>query len=264
MLKSSILFKSYICVLAVLIYPYHAFCAPGDSSALSPEVQAKIAAAMSEADHNRDAEAFDLMRQVVASAPGNAHLNLLAAGEAIESMQPDLALQYALKAEQLDPGDWTIHLTLLAAYAGMGNVQERERQRAIVRQFHFDGAHPEAAQSTSFMVEYFPVRNYRVRAIEYFLPQGEENFAYRFQVYDQSGRQVWSIALESDDLSQPSWIATHHQLAAIGQREYSLEGYGEGNHTLYRNFSGKPSYDDVRAEVVKILNAPTTVLRAAE
>lgn len=264
MLKSRFLFLFSVAAIAVLVSPCLALSAPAGASALSPEVQAKIAAAMSEADHNRDAEAFDLMRQVVASVPNDAHLNLLAAGEGIEAMRPDLALQYAQKAEQLDAGDWTIHLTLLAAYAGMGDVQERERQRALVRQFHFDGKHPEAAQSNSFLVEYFPVRNYRIRAIEYFLPYGEEHFAYRFQVYDQSRRQVWSIALESDDLSQPSWIATHRQLAAAGQREYSLEGYGEGNHTMYRYFSGKPSYDEVKAEVVKILNAPTTVLRAAE
>lgn len=104
------------------------------------------------------------------------------------------------------------------------------------------------------MVDYFPVGENRVRAIEYFTPAGKDHFSYRFLVYDRQRTQTFSIALESDDLDQASWAGAHAQLAAAGEREYSLDGYGADSHTTFRSFSGKPSYDEVKTEVIRILN----------
>jgi hypothetical protein len=66
--------------------------------------------------------------------------------------------------------------------------------------------------------------------------------------------------LESDDVDQASWAKAHASLAAAGERAYSLDGYGAGTHRTFRNYSGKPSYDQVKADVVKVLNSPESPL----
>lgn len=219
-----------------------------------PGEQAKIDSALSQMKQHQDAKALDLFGQVLAADPDNAQVNLLAAGAAIENFQPDLALKYAEKAHQLDPNAWQVHLTLLVADAGANRIKERDEERQLVRQFHSDGKHPDATQANGFMVDYFPLKSYRVRAVEYFSPIGKQHFAYRFLVYDQQRTLLWTVTLESDDLDQTSWATAHAELAKRGEREYSLEGYGVETHTTYRNYSGKPSYDDTKADVVKILN----------
>jgi tetratricopeptide (TPR) repeat protein len=221
------------------------------------EEQATIAAALEQTKQNQNAKALALLEQVLSADPNNESVNLLAAGAAIGAFQPDVALKYAQKAHELDPADWKVHLTLLAADAGTGRLRERDAERELVRQFHNDGKHSDAAQSNGFMIEYFPVKNYRVRAIEYFAPVGKTHFVYRFAVFDQDQKPIWAVALESDDLDQASWAAAHKEQAAAGEREYSLDGYGKDAHTTYRNYSGKPTYDEVKAEVVKVLGEMT-------
>lgn len=226
--------------------------------------QAAISAALDQMKQHQDAKALVLFRQVLSVDPQNAQVNLLAAGAAIENMQPDLALEYAQKAQQLDPAAWQVHLTLVVADAGVNHLEDRDRERQLVRQFHSDGKHPEAAQSNGFMVDYFPFQDYRVRAVEYFSPVGKQHFSYRFLVYNPDRKQIWAVALESDDIDQASWASAHAQLAAAGEREYSLDGYGPDTHITYRSFSGKPSYDEVKAEVVKVLKErPLPVAGAA-
>jgi tetratricopeptide (TPR) repeat protein len=216
--------------------------------------QAIISAAFERSKEHQDAAALSLFSQALAQDPNNAAVNLLAAGSAIESLQMDLALKYAQKAQQLDPADWKVHLTLLVADAGTGKLKERDQERELVRQFHSDGKHPDATQSNGFMIDYFALKDYRVRAVEYFAPMGTPHFSYRFLVYNQDRKQLWTVALESDDLDQASWATAHKALAANGEREYSLDGYGANVHTTYRDYSGKPSYDEVKAEVVKVMN----------
>jgi hypothetical protein len=233
------------------------------SSAPKADERAKVSAAMEESRQHQDAKALELYDQVLAEDPGNAPVNLLAAGAAIESLQMDRALRYAQRAQQLDPSDWKVHLTLLVADSGVGRLKDRDEERKLVRQFHEDGKYPDAAQSNGFMVEYFPLKDYRVRAIEYFAPIGKERFSYRFLLYGPERAELWAVALESDDLDQASWAQAHKELAAAGQREYSLEGYGTGKHTTYRSYSGKPSYDEVRADAVKVLSEQIQSVPAA-
>jgi hypothetical protein len=256
-------FKFFLCVSLVCAIPLAAqstvspapqHAPPALAPAVGANEQATITAALEKTKAHDDAEALRLFSLVLAQDPNNAQVNLLAAGAAIESLQMELALKYAQRAQQLDPGDWKVHLTLLVADAGTGRLKERDQERELVRQFHADGKHPDAAQSNGFMVDYFALKDYRIRAVEYFAPIGKPHFAYRFLVYGQDRKQLWTVALESDDLDQASWASAHKELAATGAREYSLEGYGTDTHTSYRDYSGKPSYDDVKAEVIRILN----------
>ncbi|HEX5234071.1 MAG TPA: tetratricopeptide repeat protein [Silvibacterium sp.] len=184
------------------------------------------------------------------------------------------ALPYFEKALQLAPDDPTIHGLLLQAYAQSGDKADRDQQRAILRGFHTDGKHPGFAQIPSYLIETIPLDGKVIQANEFYEPSGEFHFYYRFNIFDSAGNIQSFIALESDDADQASFAKQHPKQAAAGERRFSLDGYSkspDGNVTqaLYTFYDGQPTYDDVRALVLKLVQTgkapvPPTPAKAAK
>ncbi|HEY1499844.1 MAG TPA: hypothetical protein VGF88_09720 [Acidobacteriaceae bacterium] len=204
---------------------------------------------------NNPRKALADFQQVLQSDPNNTAANLLASTAAVELYQGQLAVQYAEKAKQLDPSNWKIHTTLVAAYSAAGMKQQRDGERRLLEELHRTGA-SDARVATGFLVEMFPVGAYRVDAVEYFEPVGKFRTYYRFLVRQADGHRVWEIDVESDDFDQKSWAAAHADQAAAGERQFQVTGHGEeGNPIDYRVFSGKPDYDNIRVMVVEVLRS---------
>ncbi len=208
---------------------------------------------------NQPRAALTNFQQALQADPQNATAAQLAATAALELYQAPLAVQYAEKAHQLDPQSWKIHTTLVAAYAAAGNKQQREQERALLRQLHTTGP-PDARQATGFLLEMFPAGSNRVDAVEYFEPVGKFHTYYRFLVRQPDGRRIREIDVQSNDFDQKSWAQAHPTQAAAGQRQFQLTGRGDDDkETDYRMFSGQPDYDGIRAMVVGILQAQPPV-----
>jgi tetratricopeptide (TPR) repeat protein len=204
---------------------------------------------------NQPREALNDFQRVLVSDPNNVAANLLASTAAVELFQGAVAVQYAEKAEKLDPGNWKIHTTLVAAYAAAGMKQQRDRERVLLRDLHRSGA-PDARLATGFLVEMFPMGADRVDAIEYFEPFGRFHTYYRFLVRQPDGKRTREIDVESDDFDQKSWAEAHPAEAAAGERQFQIAGHSEGGNPVdYRMFSGKPDYDNVRVMVVEALRS---------
>lgn len=202
---------------------------------------------------NQPRQALADFQRVLQTDPDNATANLLASTAAVELYEGALAVQYAEKARQLNPQDWKIHTTLVAAYAAAGMKQPRDQERATLRQRHRDGP-PDAREATGFLVEMFPAGAWRVDAVEYFEPMGEFHTYYRFLVRRADGNRVWEIDIQSNDFDERSWAAAHVGEAAAGERQFQLSGHGaDGKEVDYRMFSGKPDYDAFRGMVAQIL-----------
>jgi len=204
--------------------------------------------------HDNEARtALTDFQQVLESDPNNTAANLLASTAAVELFQGQAAVQYAEKARQLDPGNWKIHTTLVAAYSAAGMKQQRDQERALLHEMHKTGA-SDARLATGFLLEMFPVEQYRVDAVEYFEPLGKFHTWYRFLVRQANGHRVWEIDVESDDFDQKSWAEAHPREAAAGERQFQITGRGgDSNSVDYRMFSGMPDYDNIRVMVVEIL-----------
>lgn len=212
-----------------------------------------LAQGMAALKENQAREALNDFQRVLVSDPNNVAASLLASTAAVELFQGPLAVQYAEKAEKLDPGNWKIHTTLVAAYAGAGMKQQRDHERTLLRELHGTGA-PDVRLATGFLVEMFPVGADRVDAIEYFEPVGRFHTYYRFLVREPTGKRVWEIDAQSDDFNQKSWAEAHPTEAAAGDRQFQITGQGDDGNTVdYRVFSGKPDYDNVRVMVVEAL-----------
>jgi tetratricopeptide (TPR) repeat protein len=206
-----------------------------------------------QANHPR--QALTDFQGVLQSDPNNTAANLLASTAAVETFQGQLAVQYAEKARQLDPGNWKIHTTLVAAYSAAGMKQQRDRERALLEQLHKTGA-PDARQATGFLLEMFPLNAYRVDAIEYFEPMGKFHTYYRLLVRQANGHRIWEVDVQSNDFDERSWAEAHGTEAAAGERQFQITGRGSDSQEVdYRMFSGRPDYDNIRVMVVEILRS---------
>lgn len=233
--------------------------------ATPPTVQTALASLQS----GHAAEALADFQRILAADPSNATANLYAATAALETYNGALAVQYAEKARQLDPHDWKVDTTLVAAYAAAGKKQERDALRAQLRRLHSGTADApdsrDARLASGFLLEMFPVEvhpsaqtgpaeTYHVDAIQYFEPMGELRTYYRFLVRRPTGPRLWEIDIQSNDFDETSWTQAHRAEAAAGLRQYQISGHSDsGQEVDYRLYSGKDDYDAFRAMVVNIL-----------
>jgi tetratricopeptide (TPR) repeat protein len=206
---------------------------------------------------NQPQQAFSLFQQMIAADPQSAAANLLAATADLSLYQPQDALRYALRAQVLEPSSWKVHTSLVIAYSMAGDVAHRDAEIAILRKDHDDPALPEARQTSGFLLDLFKVGRFHVEAVEYFHPIGRYNTYFRFIIHNAAGARIWNIEVDSDSLNQSSWAASYPREAAQGQRQFQIESEPGDNQVSYRSFSGAPSYDYIKPQIVKILTAQT-------
>lgn len=216
------------------------------------QLVASAGAAMRE---GRPADALASLKQVLATDPDNAAANLLAASAEVALFEPTDAVRYGEKARALEPDNWKVHTTLVTAYSMAGDVPHRDAERAALRKAHGDPALPDARETSGFLLDRFKAGRFRIDAVEYFQPLGRYNTYYRFLLRNAAGARVWTIEVNSDSLNQASWAKAYPQQAREGQRQFQIESEQGPNHTEYRTFSGAPSYDYMKAQIVKIVGA---------
>jgi len=206
---------------------------------------------------NQPQQALAIFQQVLRANPNDATANLLAASAAVSLYQGDQAVRYAEKALQLDPQNWKVHTTLVVAYSQAGKKDQRDQERAILRKLHDDPHAPDAMQTSGFLLDLFPVKQYRVEAVEYFRPIGKFHIYYCFFIRNAAGKRVWQIDAESNDFDEDSWAKAHPQEAAAGDRQFQIVGTGSDVNVDYGMFSGTADYDKIRPQIVAIIQAQT-------
>ena len=231
-----------------------ALATPATVSQQPPQVQQAASALHA----GQPEQALALLQQALAAEPDSAPANLLAASAEIALYQPARAVRYAEHAQTLEPDNWKVHTTLVTAYAMAGDTVHRDAERALLRKDHDNPALPDARETSGFLLDLFRAGDYRVEAVEYFKPLGKYNTYFRFLIRNEQGVRVWTIEVNSDSLNQASWAQAYPKQAAEGQRQFQIESAQGPNHTEYRTFSGAPSYDYAKAQVLRILTAQTT------
>jgi tetratricopeptide (TPR) repeat protein len=233
--------------------------APASPSSIpsAPSTAALAEQGLAALKSNQSQQALEDFQQALQSNPNDIAANLLASTAALNLYKGDLAVQYAEKARQLDPDNWKVHTTLVAAYAAAGKKDQRDSERETLRKLHADPQARDAMQTSGFLLEIFPVKQYRVEAVEYFKPVGKFRVYYRFVLRNAQGKRVWQIDAESNDFDQKSWAQAHPEDAAAGKRQFQLVGDDAASHTDYRMFSGLPDYDLIRQQVVAVIEEQT-------
>ncbi len=238
---------------------------PDPDAKIDPQAQAKVIADLQAKNFN---DALAGAKAILAANPDSPKANKLTGVVLLDQQKASDALPYFQKALQLSPDDPTINALLVQTYAQTGDKARRDEQRAILRGYHSDGKHPAFAQIPAYLIETIPVGDKIIQAIEFYEPAGQFHFYYRFSIFDSTGKIQSFIALESDDADQALYSQQHPKEAATGERRFSLDGYsqsadGHVTQALYTFYDSQPSYDDVRALVIKLVQEGKSPVPAA-
>jgi tetratricopeptide (TPR) repeat protein len=247
--------KILTCVSALLLGS--CLCA-GQAAPPAPAAQpdaSLFAAVRASLDAGKKDEALAKAMDIVKAWPNNADANAITGFVLLQMAKPGDAMPYIRKAQSIDPGDPRIHLLLVQVYAEQGDTEHRDQEIALLRGYHSDGRHPEFARLTGFMIEEIPAGSKKVQAEEYFQPVGRYHFYYRFNVYDATGKLEEFFALASEDEDQAFFEEAHPKRAKAGERRFSIDEYTGNSQALLGFVDGEPSYDVLRARILKALSA---------
>ena len=199
-------------------------------------------------------EALAEAKDILKAWPNSPQANEITGYALLIMAKPADAMPYFQRAQSLDPGDPQVHLLLVQAYAEMGDARHRDEEITLLRGFHSDGRHPDFAKQDGFVIEDIRLGTETVQAVEYFEPVGRYHFYYTFNVYDAADELQEFYALASEDEDQAFFEQEYPKKAKAGERRYSIDEYKENSQALLGFIDGAPSYDTLRARILKALN----------
>ena len=190
----------------------------------------------------------------------------------------------ALQQHPVEP--WPLRLAKLQLEARMGKWDEFDKQLAALIGAKKDGTDHQLDASTGFLVDGFEAgageTKVAVQTIVFPLQNDPYHTLFRFLLPKESPAKTSIqagvnndqgdpscknpdfrpyIDLESDDVDQAAFQKAHPESAAKGERSYSLDTYSapcsQGLMKFYNE--GEPTYETVRADVMKALAATPQV-----
>jgi hypothetical protein len=144
-----------------------------------------------------------------------------------------------------------LHLALVAAYAGTLRTGERDAERALLHSWHQEGDHATLGHTDGFLLETIYARPWHINVMEYYGMPGDQRVLWRFTVRDSAE------LIESTYLLMEKTTGSNSAPARIGLLRYSGEPdlVPEHEGQLVKTYTGEPSYDLVRSDVLQQVRA---------
>ncbi len=223
------------------------------------------------AGHYADAlgEMRSLLLQLPQNTPAQKAMTERTAEAALEAGERTYAISLLKPIEQLDGADCPARTLLARAYAEGGQSAERDAEISALTQLHQQAPKSPAGKLDVFLLEQHSLTGGAMVRIWHALRTGGPHNTYLFsEILDSSGGMILRIELDSDNADQVDFRQTHPELAAKGDRRYSLDGFapnrtsteGTMDHALIQFFDGKPSYDAVRERILAIAERSANLL----
>lgn len=165
-------------------------------------------------------------------------------------------LQYrAVTAVQ--PALWIAHKNLVIIEAALGRWDEFDRERAVLRGARERGE-PGISMHESDVIDAFDARGGHWLVREYDEPEGRSLTRYNFEHFSSTGRAEEYVSLESAQAAQsalsPEDVKIGRTTASQPIHDFALNYYtATGHGTIKRYPKGEPSYETVRADVLRWL-----------
>lgn len=160
------------------------------------------------------------------------------------------------------PEFWLAHKNLVIVEAALGRWEEFDREREVLRGARQRGA-PGISARESDVIDSFDVRGEHWIVREYYEPAGRSLTRYNFEYFGADGRVREYVSLESAEAARRALevggqVHIGDAAASVGAiKDFALNWYtGKAHGTIARYPNGEPSYERVRAEVIRWLRRP--------
>jgi len=215
--------------------------------------------------------------QALKDNPENVDALFLGGNAALGLKQYDEAAHMYEAAIAKRPPMWNAHKNLVIIDAMEGKWAEFDAQRKLLQEARARGDQGLSAQDSD-VIDVFYVGPERYVVRESATLSGQFKTRYNFLHFGKDDKLDFRIACESDDADQITFAKAHPAEAAAGKRSFSLDSYSasatadgkfsQTHGTLKFYPDGEPTYEMVRADVLKALEArgkslgPTTIINA--
>jgi tetratricopeptide (TPR) repeat protein len=218
--------------------------------------------------HSDYQTAWEFFTNYLKDNPDSSEATFLAGNAALGLKHYDDAAGYYQRLIAKKPDMWSAHKNLVIVYAAQNKWPEFDQERKVLQTARDQGS-PGLSKKDADVIEvlYVGSERYIVRAFPELA--GRFKARYNFSHFGKDGKLDSWIACESDDVDQTFFAQKHPKEAAEGQRSFSLDSYtaavpnlnGQGftqTHGTIKFYpDGEPSYETVRADVIKVLEHKT-------
>jgi hypothetical protein len=171
-------------------------------------------------------ELRSLLSQLPENTPEQRAMAERTAEAAIEAGERTYVFSLLKPIEKRDSTDCPARTLLARAYAEDGKSAERDAEISALVELHKHVPKSPAGQLDAFLLEKHSLQDGVVVTTDYFLrPSGPHNTHILSQIFDASGTIILTVELDSDDPDQVDFKESHPQLAAKGDRRYSLDAF---------------------------------------
>ncbi len=208
------------------------------------------------------AELRGLLAQLPQNTPAQRATAERTAEAALETRDQAYAISLLKPVEEHNGNDCLARVLLARAYAENGQSAERDAEISALTALHKQAPESPAGKLDMFLLERHIVKGGGSVGIGYFLrPFGPLKTHLRAEVFDAFGKAIFVIELNSDDGVQVDFRGTHPELAAKGDRRFTLDAFlpnqlrpdGTIEHALIQFYEGAPSYDLVRERILAMV-----------
>lgn len=185
--------------------------------------------------------------------PQSAQAQFWAGQALVYADRPAQAIYFLERAQTLGTDSVSLHLALVAAYAGALKPVERNRESALLHAWHSDGQHQSLTRADGFLVETIFTHPWHINVMEYFDPQGSQHALWRFIVRDSANLIEATYVLGSGGTDHP-FVLLHYTGDA------ALPDASEGSVATdvpapvgqrVKSYDQRPAYDQVRSDVLQ-------------
>ena len=204
-------------------------------------------------EQHKPAEALSRYEEALAIKPDDTSVLFNAGLAAYLSNNFNRAAELWKRLKALDADDWRARSKLIQAYQALGQMQERNTERAELIELWRSGKNEDLSKQPEYCREQFEVNGTRVMVFEHFEFKGDRPVRYLFSVLTSEGKEDHWYSLGSYETTNQVWHETTKPAPPKEQRLFHLDGYFKNGHATYGMMIGEPSYEETRAIVVKVI-----------
>lgn len=229
---------------------------------LSAAQQADFAASQKSFAAGQYADALVTLKDLHERDPFNNFVAKYAAEAAIATGDYTYAAFTLVVVLAQHDNDWQARAMLVRCDAQEGRDKYRDAGLARLTAMYASTTDPALKQLTQFLVEQVATSKGSLQIFWSLKPYSGYNVYLTGKVLDPADKRTFLITLESNDAEQPAWAQKHPQLAAAGERFYSLDGYRDDvaasgqvsqTHFTFAFFEdGRPTYNVLRQKMIVI------------